>query len=114
MKQNKKGEGKTTITVKPKSGFVVCEQRKGYKTADIAEFLSMSRVTVIRHRNKWFSNNRSFMIMLNKLKKRRSVKKIWNTLEDILYPLDVILKSRTNMKARAKLYSGDFKRDRNE
>lgn len=83
---------------------------KNYKTADIAKFLKMSRVTVIRHRNKWYAKNNSFKLMLGKLMGRKKAKKVWDTVENLLYPLDLMLRSRNDMKARAKLYQGDVER----
>lgn len=85
---------------------------KSLTTTQITSILTISRQTVLTHKKNWTKSGNLYRVIMKKMIERRQTTKFWEKLEDVLYPLDLIIDSRSNMQARAKLYQGDFKRPR--
>jgi hypothetical protein len=79
----------------------------GYETMAIAAALGMSRETIRNHKKIWEYGGRTYKKVIGRLAKREKTKDFWNKVEEVLYPLDLFLQSKSNIKARAKLLSGD-------
>ena len=88
---------------------------KGLTTTQITGILAVSRQTVITHRKNWIKGDKTYHLIMEKMTRRQKKGEgVWKKINDALYPLDLILESRNNMQARAKLYQGDIERPRNE
>ena len=46
-------------------------------------------------------------MIIRKIAKREKTKQFWKSVKKILQPLNLALQAKTNMKARAKLMTGD-------
>lgn len=78
----------------------------GYKTQEIESVLAMSKETIRVHKHIWERGGSTYKIILQKIAARETAKRFWAKVDKILKPIDLLMKSRTNMKARAKLASG--------
>lgn len=83
---------------------------RGIKTAEIAMVLNLSRQTVYAHKSKFFRTNSTYRKIILKLVRKKKTQKFWSSVEDILYPIVLAGEATRNMKARAKIYNGDFSR----
>jgi uncharacterized protein YerC len=79
-----------------------------YDASQIAAILNVSRETIRNHKIVWLTGGKTYKSIIAKLAKREKTKQLWRKVERILKPLDLMLHSRSNMKARAKLLSGDY------
>lgn len=81
---------------------------KGMSPTKISTTLKMSRVSENYHRQKWNTTSESYKKIIIKLSKRQKSLEFWKNLDDLLYPVELMLRSGNDMRARAKLYQGDF------
>ncbi|MBI2326899.1 hypothetical protein HYU92_01125 [Candidatus Curtissbacteria bacterium] len=82
--------------------------KRGYLSGEIASVLSMSYESIRTYKNLLVTRNNQFHKTIKILVKRDGAKEFWQKVDKILKPLDLALRSGTDMKARAKLYSGDW------
>ena len=80
----------------------------GYRTSDVQVFLSISKETVRVHRNIWSRGGATYRKVIFKIAKEEKTKQIFKKLEELFRPIDLALRSRNDMKARAKLASGNL------
>jgi uncharacterized protein YerC len=80
----------------------------GYKTNEIASTLSLSQETVRVHNLSRGKEGEVYKKIIAKLSSRRKIKLFLQMIKKKLRPLDLALKSKTDMKARSKLISGDY------
>lgn len=80
----------------------------GYKPFQIETVLSMSRETIRVHGNIWSRGGVVYKQIISKIAKREKAKRFWEKVEKILKPIDLALRSKTDMKARAKFASGNW------
>jgi len=80
----------------------------GYKSQDIQAFLSLSKETVRIHRGLWSRGGQTYRNIISKIAKRQKAKEFFEKLEKIFKPVNLALKSRNDMRARAKFASGDW------
>jgi uncharacterized protein YerC len=83
-----------------------------YEAKDIARVLSMSTETIRIHKMKWILGGGVYKGMIAKIAKREKAKEFWKKVETVLSPLELFLQSKSNMKARAKLLSGDYSKEK--
>ncbi|MBI2032778.1 MAG: hypothetical protein HYT09_04010 [Candidatus Levybacteria bacterium] len=81
---------------------------RGYKSGQIESVLGINKDTVRIHRAVWERGSNSYRTVLKKIAKRAEAKLLWKKLEKILKPIDLLLKSKGNIQARAKFVSGDW------
>jgi len=79
-----------------------------YSIDEISSVLSVSKETVYKHRNILLWAGKEYKEIIVKITTRRKVKVFWKKVEELLRPLELALDAKTNMKARAKLLSGDY------
>lgn len=82
--------------------------KRGYSPSAIQSALHMSYETVRNYTNQLSYKNQQFQKTIERLMKREKTKEFWKRVEKLLKPLDLAMKARTDMKARAKLASGDW------
>lgn len=80
----------------------------GYKSFEIEKVLGISGETVRVHNNIWSKGGETYKKIIRRMAKREKTKIFRRGIEKILKPIDLALNVRTNMKARAKLASGDW------
>ena len=85
--------------------------KKGYKTADIKESLNISYETIRSYSKVLAYKTEKFHAMLEKLLKGEKAKRIWQKIDSALKPFSLMMKAQHDMKARAKVASGDFSDD---
>lgn len=81
---------------------------KGLATNQITEILGVSRQTVLTHKKNWLKSASLYKTIINKMGNKRGKHSVWTKISDALYPLELVMESRSNMQARAKLYQGDL------
>lgn len=81
---------------------------KGFTNTQINSILSLSHETTRWYRNLFNTKPEIFKKIIERLLKREKAQKFWKKIEKILEPVGLALEARTNMKARARLASGDF------
>ena len=81
---------------------------KELTSKQIHDSLSMSYETIRWYKQVYEGKPDSFKKEIEKLINREKNKELWNKIEKILKPLDLAMRARNDMKARAKLASGDF------
>lgn len=81
---------------------------KGYKNTQIQSFLNVNKDTVRMHRLIWEKSSPEYRAILKTLNKKGDKNDLWNKLDNYLKPLNLAMKSRNDMRARAKFASGDF------
>lgn len=74
----------------------------------IQQTLQISYETVRTHAQQFADKNNVFQEILEKLSAKEKTKELWSKLEKALKPLDLMMQARNDMKARAKLASGDW------
>jgi uncharacterized protein YerC len=82
--------------------------QKGYTTPAIQESLHVSYETVRNYTNQLEMRNNLFKKTVVRLVKRQKAREFWNKIDKFLKPAGLALQSKTNMKARAKIYSGNW------
>lgn len=80
----------------------------GYRTSDIQAFLSISKETVRVHRNTWSRGGITYKKVISKIARREKTRQFFKKIERMLKPIDLAMKSRNDMKARAKFASGNW------
>lgn len=82
-----------------------------YTESKIKAVLGISRETVRTHKNIWERGGETYKKIIGKIAKREKTKEFWEKVGKILEPFELALSSRNDMKARAKLLSGDWMDD---
>lgn len=80
----------------------------GYKTSEIQAFLSISKETIRVHKNIWERGGLTYKKVISKIARQEKTKQFFKKLENLFKPIDLAIRSRNDMKARAKLGSGDW------
>lgn len=81
---------------------------KGLSGSKISNILSMSHETIRWYKQIFDNKSEIFKKNIQKLINRERNKKLWEKIEKILEPFALALDAKRDMKARAKLASGDF------
>ena len=81
---------------------------RGYKNNQIQGVLGISKDTVRTHRAIWERGGTVYKEILRKIAKKAQNREFWEKLEKVFRPLDLALKAKTDMKARAKFATGDW------
>ncbi|MEK9176372.1 MAG: Trp family transcriptional regulator [Patescibacteria group bacterium] len=81
---------------------------KGMTSKQIHNSLGMSLETIHWYKQIYDSKSQIFIKNIEKLIGRERSKEMWAEIERILEPVSLALDSKTNMKARSKLFTGDF------
>ncbi|MBI4098178.1 MAG: hypothetical protein HY426_04025 [Candidatus Levybacteria bacterium] len=85
---------------------------RGYKNSEIRSVLGISKETVRIHKLLWANGGAVYkemiMLIVKKNKNKQFWKKIDGAIESMIKPVELIVKSRNDMRARAKLASGDW------
>lgn len=84
---------------------------RGMSNTQMFNTLSMSHETIHWYKQIYENKSDIFKNTIQKLIGREKTKELWKKIEKILEPVSLALEARTNMKARAKLASGDFWKD---
>lgn len=84
---------------------------KGMEGKDICAALSMSNETIRSYKQLYLTKPSIFQKTVERLIKREKNKELWNKIDKILAPLDLAMRARNDMKARAKLANGDWFED---
>lgn len=84
---------------------------KGLSDSQIHNILSVSYETTRWYRLMFENKSEIFKKYINKLIKREKSKEFWKKVEKFLEPFDLVLDAKRDMRARAKLASGDFWND---
>ncbi len=79
--------------------------KSGYSTSMIKDALHVSQETIRSYKNQLDYKDISFHKTIDILLKKKNVEAFFTNLENIAKPIENILKSKTNMKARSKLFS---------
>lgn len=82
--------------------------KKQYSSSIIKDTLHLSYETIRIHQNQLNSKNETFQKILKKLLQRQKTRELFEKINKFLKPLDLALKSKRNMQARAKFASGDW------
>lgn len=80
----------------------------GYRTSQIQAVLGMSQETIRVHKLLFRNGGEIYKKTIRKIANREKTKQFWKKVEQILKPVDLLLRSKSDMKARAKLLSGDY------
>lgn len=82
--------------------------KKGYEPQFIQQMLHLSYETVRTYTNQCYEKNAIFHGILDKMLDRQKTKDFWRKIDTFLKPVELLLNSKRNMKARAKFISGDW------
>lgn len=82
--------------------------KKDYSPSIIQSALHISYETVRSHTNQMEKKDQKFHAVIEKLVAREKTKEFFQKINTLLKPIDLALRAKTNMKARAKLASGDW------
>lgn len=82
--------------------------KQGYSPSAIQAALHVSYETVRTYTNHLAAKSLLFHATITKLLEREETKKFWQQVEHLLKPLGLAMKARSNMRARAKLASGNW------
>lgn len=82
--------------------------KRDYSPSMIQSALHISYETVRNYQNQLHHKNAVFQRIIEKLVKREKTEEFFQKLEKILKPVELFLRSKTDMKARAKFASGDW------
>ncbi len=81
---------------------------KGMTSKQIHSSLSMSFETIRWYKQVYENKPDAFKKEIEKLINRKKSKELWKKIEKILKPIDLAMKARSDMRARAKFASGEF------
>lgn len=81
---------------------------KGFTSTQIHNILGMSFETIRWYKEIYEDKTEVFKKQIDKLIKRERNIEFWKKVEKVLEPFALALEAKSNMKARAKLASGDF------
>lgn len=79
-----------------------------YRSVEIQSILGVSKETIRVHKQTWEKGGEMYRKIINKIANRRKIKLFLQAIDKKLQPLELVLQSKTNMKARAKFLSGDY------
>ena len=82
--------------------------KKKYSPSIIKDALHLSYETVRIYQNQFESKNDIFQKTIEKLIKRQESQELFKKINKILKPIDLAIRSRNDMRARAKFASGDW------
>lgn len=82
--------------------------KKEYSPLTIQTALHISYETVRSHANQMSSKNARFHAIISKLLAREKTKEFFEKINQLLKPVELVLRAKTDMKARAKFASGDW------
>lgn len=77
--------------------------KRDYPPLSIMTALNLSHETVRIYMEKLPLKDEKFQKTIERLVKREKTKEFWQKIDKILEPLDLMLRAKTDMKARAKL-----------
>ena len=83
--------------------------KRNYSPSVIQSALHISYETVRSYQNQLQNKNTVFQKIIEKLVKREEAEEFFQKLEGVLKPVELFLRSKTNIKARAKFASGDWR-----
>ena len=81
----------------------------GYDPMEMTSVLGISLETVRKHKMVSKLGDKTYKDIIAKITNRNKTKAFWKKVEKALRPLELALDAKTNMKARAKLLSGDLR-----
>ena len=81
---------------------------KGYQADDIQSTLHISRETIRTYKNQFIHKSKTFKLRIRKLAQQQKVGQLLKKINKLLRPIELIVQSKTNMRARAKIYNADF------
>lgn len=79
-----------------------------YKGIEIQSILGVSEETVRVHKQAREKGGKTYKKIIGKIAKGRKIKLFLQEIDRKLRPLELALRSKTDMKARAKFISGDY------
>lgn len=82
--------------------------QKGYSSSIIRSTLHLSYESIRVYANLLPARNKLFKATIDRLIKREKSQEFWKKVDKLLAPLDLVRRAGTDMKARAKIYSGDW------
>jgi len=82
--------------------------KRGFPPSIIQSTLHVSYETVRTYKNHLQYKNSSFHQTIERLLKRENVISFFKKIDKILKPLDLAIRAKSDMKARAKFASGDW------
>lgn len=82
--------------------------KRGYSPSSIQAALHVSYETVRTYNNLLASKNTIFHKIIGDLIEKEKNQQFWEKVDKALKPIELAIKSKTNMKARAKLASADW------
>jgi len=82
--------------------------KKEYPSSAIKNVLHLSHETIRIHQNQLNSKNKIFEKMLKKLLQRQKTRELFEKINKFLKPINLAIKSKNDMRARAKFASGDW------
>lgn len=83
--------------------------RKQYPPSVIRNVLHISYETIRIYQNQLLAKNSLFQKILEKLLRRQDTIKLFGKINNLIKPIDLVLNSKRNMKARAKLVSRNLR-----
>lgn len=84
---------------------------KNFTSSQIHISLSMSYETIRWYKEVFKNKSEVFRSTIERLIKRENSQEFWQKIEKMLEPFALALNAKSNMRARAKLASGDFWKD---
>lgn len=81
---------------------------RGYKNLQIESILGISKDTIRIHKAIWERGSATYRGILGKLARKAGNKEFWEKLEELFRPVELAMKARNDMRARAKLATGDW------
>lgn len=81
---------------------------KGYSGSQIQAVLGINKDTIRVHKLLWEHGGAVYREIIGKISKKQEAKLFWEKLEKIFHAGDLLIKSRSNMRARAKIANGDW------
>ncbi len=82
--------------------------KRGYPPHIIQQALHVSYESVRTYSNQLPMKNDMFQKTIGMLIKKEKAKEFWTKVDKILKPIDLALRAKTDIKARAKFASGDW------
>jgi uncharacterized protein YerC len=74
-----------------------------YKVSEISSVLGITRETIRVHRQVWIRGGTTYKKILQKIARREQTKEFWKKINQALNPIELVLHTKTNKKARIKL-----------
>lgn len=84
---------------------------RGFTSKQINNLLGLSYETIRWYKQIYAAKPEIFRKYIQKLIFREKSQEFWKKIEKILKPVSLALEAKTNMRARAKLATGDFWKD---